>query len=326
MPPLYLALGTLLLLGARHVAGAASSVNTTGTVTLSVLQLEVGVPTTSLDGVTAAIRAAKAGGAQLAVLPGGFFTLGPNDSPSVLAHVAEEESIAVVSTGATAEGGRQAVLLGSDGTVLLNRSSTDTGLWSTTDPGATASTNHPQDHQQKLGRRSSTAVEGVNRSYRDPQGDLDCGKDFDVARLPVPGRPGQTVGVGLLLDREWECFHGPRALMLAGADVVIVVGSGPAPGEGAPQMALYTRAWENVLAIVLAQPAGAGGSQAYLGVKDTDSGEGVVVLPPTPQTVKSYAVPIDLDALWANRSTAIWGSVCSLTGPAFDTLLPHQPL
>lgn len=46
-------------------------------------------------------------------------------------------------------------------------------------------------------------------------------------------------------------------------------------------MALYTRAWENVVGILLTNPAEAGGSQGYLGVKDTAAGIGLTLLVPT---------------------------------------------
>ena len=44
---------------------------------------------------------------------------------------------------------------------------------------------------------------------------------------------------------------------------------------------LYTRAWENVVALVLTNTAEDGGSQAYLGVKDTTAGIGLTLLPPS---------------------------------------------
>lgn len=60
-------------------------------------------------------------------------------------------------------------------------------------------------------------------------------------------------------------------------------------------MALYTRAWENVVGILLTNPAEAGGSQGYLGVKDTAAGIGLTLLAPTPPGIGTYSATFDID-------------------------------
>ena len=56
-------------------------------------------------------------------------------------------------------------------------------------------------------------------------------------------------------------------------------------------MALYTRAWENVVGILLTNPAEAGGSQGYLGVKDTAAGIGLTLLAPPPPLKYHQTLP-----------------------------------
>jgi hypothetical protein len=128
-----------------------------------------------------------------------------------------------------------------------------------------------EDHLHLASLISRHGVVVLNRTSA-PTAGLDCGVDhpFDVAMVEVGSRTvngeprnrtgGTIIGIGMLLNREWECFHGARALMLKQADIILVAG-GAAPAAGAPIMALYTRAWENVLSVVLTNPASTGGSQ-----------------------------------------------------------------
>lgn len=231
-------------------ATAASSASFTAPLRVAVLQIARG----SGNGLTPAAQALRqsksttAGSAQIAVLPGRFLDLSAL-AVDALAPIARELAMGVLSTGETADGTHAAVLIGPDGSVLLNRT---VPAGSALDCGG--------------GGGDHGGAAGVEND------------GFAVAKMVLPTTNGSGVNgstelsVGVLLDREWECFHGSRVLMLRGADLVLVAGSGLPPSDGAPQLALRTRAWENVLAVVLAQSATYGGSQAYLGVKVTECG------------------------------------------------------
>ena len=277
-----------IFLAGALVAGQPTSLH----VHVTALQL----PTAGSSGGTAAkldaaVRAAvrEHPHTQLVTLPSHYLPVGQPVAPASLRALAKELRVSIVSTGWTlSKSGNASVhfaaVIGQDGAVVLNRS-------------------------------SATASDSA----------LDCGVEqgFDVAMLqlsssisndPIPGSPAAPpaaapppVGIGLLLGREWECFHGPRALMLKQADIILVSGN-QAPKAGAPTMALYTRAWENVLGLLLTNPSEAGGTQAYLGVKDTAAGIGLTLLAPTPPGVAAaYPVTFDLEALRSNRTRAIWG-------------------
>ena len=164
---------------------------------------------------------------------------------------------------------------------------------------------------------------------------------FKAVQLTVP-EIGK-VGIGMLLEREYEFFHGPRVLMLQGAEIVLVSGRTESSTssisskllEQASHQAFYTRAWENVLGIGLVNGnISHGGSCAYLGTKDTATGIGQTLLDPTPPGSHSYLVEYNLSALRGNRSDAIWGdafrrpfaykSLCGISKPFSNTVLPIQ--
>ena len=173
--------------------------------------------------------------------------------------------------------------------------------------------------------------------------------DFKAVQLTIPGVG--RVGVGMLLEREYEFFHGPRVLMLQGAEIVLVSGgvghTAPPPPiqptasetalTRASHQAFYTRAWENVLGIGLVSGNVIhGGSCAYLGTKDTSTGIGQTLLAPTPPGSSHYLVMYNISALRGNRSDAIWGdafrrpfaykSLCGLAGPlSQQKILPLPP-
>ena len=233
---------TMFLLLAAS-ATAASSASFTAPLRVAVLQITRGSGS-GLSQATQFLRDAKStSSAQIAVLPGRFLDMSAQGvAVDALAPIARELAMGVLSTGETADGTHVAVLIGADGNVLLNRTL-------------------PAHGALNCGGGGTGVASGV------------VNDGFAVARMVLPttngsGVNGSTeVSVGVLLDREWECFHGSRVLMLRGADVVLVAGSGLPPSDGAPQLAMRTRAWENVLGVVLAQSATYGGSQAYLGVK-----------------------------------------------------------
>jgi hypothetical protein len=92
----------------------------------------------------------------------------------------------------------------------------------------------------------------------------------------------------------------------------------------ASQEALFTRAWENVQGMALVNDAASGGSCAYLGTKDTATGIGQTLLPPTapqppPAAGGGRLVDFNLTALRGNASHAIWGD-------AFRRPFAYQPL
>ena len=158
--------------------------------------------------------------------------------------------------------------------------------------------------------------------------------EFKAVQLAVPGIG--DVGIGMLLEREFEFFHGPRVLMLQGAEIVLVSGGTGSPSKSSTSnKAFYTRAWENVLGIGLVSGnTSHGGSSAYLGTKDTATGIGQTLLAPTPPGVRQYMVDYNVSALRGNRSDAIWGdafrrpfaykSLCGLSQPLQNTILPRQ--
>ena len=195
-----------------HVVGAAdAAASPTSPPPFSITALQLtgnGVGTTST--LEAAVRdaAKKNPQTQLVSLPSHWLHRGVNVAAPEIGALAKQMKIAILSTGFGSGSSAEAHLA-----VLFN-----------------------QDGEVVLNRTSVATKE------------LDCGVDqpFTVAHLAIGGGLNSSVGIGVLQNREWECFHGPRALMLKQADVILVAGT-DAPLPGAPTMALYTRAWENVL-------------------------------------------------------------------------------
>lgn len=121
--------------------------------------------------------------------------------------------------------------------------------------GFTATSTSDQQHQHFAVLFNQDGVVVLNRTSV-PTKELDCGVEsnpFDVAMVQISSRRGYgsngaktnatisgdannggttiTVGIGMLLNREWECFHGPRVLMLRQVDLILVAGAAaPLPG------------------------------------------------------------------------------------------------
>jgi predicted amidohydrolase len=310
-----------------------------GSIVVALLQLPEngGVEALSIQAHEAAHR-----GSELLLLPASYFAASVSIVQTIVP-LCRELGVAMMGTGWTTNGQDNAVLVDRTGTLILNHTSVRVVLPPASGSGSVdAAKTLAESKQQNPDFKGSTATNGLAW----PAGTtLDCGSSFQVAQLQL--QLNRTVGIGMLLNREWECFQGPRALMLGGVDLV-VVGGGSYGGSNvyggggdnagntaaptfqkehqgatalsvAATMALYTRAWENVVGIALTNPAEVGGSQAYLGVKGTSNGIGVTLLKPTATGAAVHLVSFDLVGLQSNRSRAIWGD-------AFRRPYAYRPL
>lgn len=188
-------------------------------VRVTALQLLTKGNGTTTSALEAAVRTAlqEHPRTQVVTVPSQYLAQGVDVAAPEIGGLAKELQVALMVTGFTGGADQQhqhfAVLFNQDGVVVLNRTSV-------------------------------------------PTKELDCGVEsnpFDVAMVQISSRRGYdsngaktnatisgdtnnggttiTVGIGMLLNREWECFHGPRVLMLRQVDLILVAGAAaPLPG------------------------------------------------------------------------------------------------
>lgn len=129
------------------------------------------------------------------------------------------------------------------------------------------------------------------------------GDGFPVAALDTRHGPVQ-VGIMICFDREFP--ESARALMLGGAELILVPNSCEMEFNRTAQ--LQTRAYENMTAVALANYAGMGHSMAFDGIafaQDERPRDMLVVEAGEAEGV--YLASFDLGALRAYRAREVWG-------------------
>jgi predicted amidohydrolase len=155
---------------------------------------------------------------------------------------------------------------------------------------------------------------------------LTPGDGFPVAELDTRAGP-LRIGVMICFDREFP--EAGRALMLAGAEVVLTPNACPLTDDRIGQF--RARAFENMMAVAMANYPRFGGRScafdgiAFAGPEGSPRDHRVVEAGPGEEIVLAR---IDLDALRAYRRTQMWGDAHRRPG-AYAALVdgapPRQP-
>ncbi|MDS0139963.1 MULTISPECIES: carbon-nitrogen hydrolase family protein [unclassified Amycolatopsis] len=137
---------------------------------------------------------------------------------------------------------------------------------------------------------------------------LSAGEGYPVADLALPG--GRTVRIGLLLCYDRVFPEAAGSLAAAGAEVVLIPNAGPLCENRLWQV--RTRAFENKLAVAVANYPGHGHSIVCDGIAFDESGaprdHTVLLADGTPRTP---VAEIPLAALRAYRAAQPWGAPSS---------------